>query len=222
MQSAMRLIRPQDVATEGLTTIAQAARSEVDLLVGGVEHAVQRAAVLEEIVHKEIAAIERAFGGNEERIRSLVTGIENQRSALHQATLVINNDANPLITRLEANTKNLDGIVATAHDTLGRLETGLREMAGGIARTIDEVADRATSAGDEIGVQTTHMENVSGQVVNQLREFSRQLAAQVDQLSQTSVVLNADSVEFGRSVQDMEANLAQTVRNSIDQLSNIN
>jgi len=54
MQSAMRLIRPQDIATEGLTSIAQAVRSEVDLLVGGVEHAVQRATVLEEIVHKEI------------------------------------------------------------------------------------------------------------------------------------------------------------------------
>ena len=38
-QSAMRLVRPQDIATEGLTTIAQAVRSEVDLLVGGVEHA---------------------------------------------------------------------------------------------------------------------------------------------------------------------------------------
>lgn len=38
-QSAMRPPpRPQDIATEGLTTIAQAVRSEVDLLVGGVEH----------------------------------------------------------------------------------------------------------------------------------------------------------------------------------------
>jgi len=128
MQSAMRLIRPQDIATEGLTTIAQAVRSEVDLLVGGVEHAVQRASVLEEIVHKEIAAIERAFGGNEERIRSLVTGIENQRAALHQAGLVINGDANPLLARLETNTKNLDHVVANAHDTLARLETGLREL----------------------------------------------------------------------------------------------
>lgn len=145
-QSAYRLIRPQDIATEGLTTIAQAVRSEVDLLVGGVEHAVQRAAVLEEIVHKEIAAIERAFGGNEERIRGLVTGIENQRNALHQATLVINNDANPLMTRLEANTKGLDDIVNNAHDTLGRLETELRAMAAGIARTIDEVAERAHTA----------------------------------------------------------------------------
>ena len=30
--TAMRLIRPQDIATEGLTTIAQAVRSEVDVV----------------------------------------------------------------------------------------------------------------------------------------------------------------------------------------------
>jgi hypothetical protein len=133
MQSAMRLIRPQDIATEGLTTIAQAVRNEVDLLVGGVEHAVQRATVLEEIVHKEISAIERAFGGNEDRIRGLVAGLENQRAALHQAGLIINNDANPLLTRLETSTKTLDGIVGNAHETLARLETSLRDMAGNSA-----------------------------------------------------------------------------------------
>ncbi len=221
-QSAMRLIRPQDVATEGLTTIAQAVRSEVDLLVGGVEHAVQRAAVLEEIVHKEIAAIERAFGGNEERIRSLVTGIENQRSALHQATLVINNEANPLIARLETNTKNLEGIIGTAHDTLGRLEVGLRDMAGGVVRALDDMTERANSAGAEIGVQTTHMEDVSGQMVGRLRDFSRLLNGQIEQLSQVTGTLHGDSVDFGRSVQDMEAGMSQTVRNSIDQLTNIN
>ena len=146
-QSAMRLVRPQDIATEGLTTIAQAVRSEVDLLVGGVEHAVQRAAVLEEIVHKEIAAIERAFGGNEERIRNLVAGIENQRSALHQAALLISNDTNPLITRLENNTKNLDGIMMAAQDTLGRLEGGLREISGSVVNAMEDMADRANAAG---------------------------------------------------------------------------
>src|SRR5262245_8161243 len=67
--SALRRVRPQDVAAEGLASIAQAVRADVDILVGGVEHAVQRASKLENIVHKEISAIERAFGGNEERIR---------------------------------------------------------------------------------------------------------------------------------------------------------
>ncbi|TMJ34935.1 MAG: hypothetical protein E6G87_13425 [Alphaproteobacteria bacterium] len=75
VQTAMRLVRPQDIAADGLASIAQAVRSEVDVLVGGVEHAVQRASELEGIVHKEISAIERAFGGNEERIRTLVAGL---------------------------------------------------------------------------------------------------------------------------------------------------
>jgi uncharacterized protein YukE len=222
MQSAMRLIRPQDIATEGLTTIAQAVRSEVDLLVGGVEHAVQRASVLEEIVHKEIAAIERAFGGNEERIRSLVNGIENQRAALHQAGLVINGDANPLLARLETNTKNLDHVVANAHDTLARLETGLRDTASGLARVIDDVAGRAHEAGDEISAQTTQMERMSGLMINELRDFSRQLASQVEQLSHAANTLNAETSEFGHTVTGMEASMAQLIRQSIEQLTDIN
>ncbi|MGH6874784.1 MAG: hypothetical protein ACREDW_07190, partial [Aestuariivirgaceae bacterium] len=89
MHTAMRLIRPQDIASESLSSIAQTIRQEVNLLVGGVEQAVQRAGQLEEMVHKEMASIERAFGGNEERIRMLVAGLESQRQALQQAGFVI-------------------------------------------------------------------------------------------------------------------------------------
>lgn len=64
MQTAMRLVRPQDIATESLASVSQLVRSEVDQLVGGVEHAVQRASELEGAVHKEIANLERAFGVN--------------------------------------------------------------------------------------------------------------------------------------------------------------
>ena len=218
-QSAMRLVRPQDIATEGLTTIAQAVRSEVDLLVGGVEHAVQRAAVLEEIVHKEIAAIERAFGGNEERIRNLVAGIENQRSALHQAALLISNDTNPLITRLENNTKNLDGIMIAAQDTLGRLEGGLRDVSGSIIRAVDDMTDRASAAGSEMSMQTTHMEDVSTQMLGQLRDFSLQVGSHIDQMKMAYSSLNSETVDFGRTVQDMESNMASLVRNAVDSLA---
>ncbi|MBC8037806.1 MAG: hypothetical protein H7X89_11390, partial [Rhizobiales bacterium] len=195
MQSAMRLIRPQDIATEGITTIAQAVRSEVDLLVGGVEHAVQRATALEEIVHKEIAAIERAFGGNEDRIRGLVAGIENQRTALHQAGLIINNDANPLLTRLEANTQNLDSIIGNAHATLGRLEKGMRDTTVDLARAIDEVAGRAAAAGEEIVGQTSQLERTSSVMTGEMRDFSRHLASQIEQLTQVTGTLGAESTE---------------------------
>ncbi|NNJ77368.1 MAG: hypothetical protein HKP56_19665, partial [Anderseniella sp.] len=89
MQTAMRLVRPQDIATESLASVSQLVRSEVDQLVGGVEHAVQRASELEGVVHKEIANIERAFGANEERIRTMLEGLEHQRNSLHETGRVI-------------------------------------------------------------------------------------------------------------------------------------
>lgn len=222
MQSAMRLIRPQDIATEGLTSIAQAVRSEVDLLVGGVEHAMQRAAVLEEIVHKEISAIERAFGGNEERIRGLVAGLENQRAALHQASMVLASEANPVLARLESNTQNLGGIIVNAQSTLVQLEQGLRESSSGLARTIDEVASRAATASGQIGTQTDQMERVSSLLTGQLGEFSHQLQQQIETLSRASNSLNSESTSFGRNVQEMESNVVQLLGQSVDRLTGIN
>ena len=221
MQSAMRLIRPQDIATEGLTSIAQAVRSEVDLLVGGVEHAVQRATVLEEIVHKEISAIERAFGGNEDRIRTLVTGLENQRSALHQASLVVGNESAPLLARLEINTQNLDSVVNSAQSTLVRFEQGLKTSTTELARTIDEVSARATTAGNEIGGQTSQMERMSGMLVGELRTFSQHLQDQIQTLSSAAGHLNAETTNFGRNVQGMESNVTHLLTQSIDQIKQL-
>ncbi len=222
MQSAMRLIRPQDVATEGLTSIAQAVRSEVDLLVGGVEHAIQRAAVLEEIVHKEISAIERAFGGNEERIRDLVNGLENQRAALHQASMVLAGEANPVLARLESNTENLGGIIVNAQSTLVQLEQGMKESSTGLARAIDEVASRAANASGQIGTQTAQMERASGILAGELSDFSHQLQNQIQTLSQAAGLLNSESANFGGKVQDMESNVVQLLRQSVEQLTGIN
>ena len=222
MQSAIRLIKPQDIATEGLTSIAQAVRAEVDLLVGGVEHAVQRATVLEGIVHKEISAIERAFGGNEERIRSLVTGLENQRSALHQASLVVADESSPLMLRLENNTQNLDGVINNAQSILSRLEQGLKSSTIELTRTIDEVSERASIAGNEIGGQTAQMERMSGVLVGELQDFSRHLQDQIHTLSSAASHLNSETTNFGKNVQGMETNVVQLLKQSVDHLTGVN
>ena len=222
MHTAMRLVRPQDMAAEGLSTIAQAVRAEVETLTGSVEHAVQRASVLEEIVHKEVASIERAFGSNEERIRTLVSGIENQRTALHQAALVINNDAGSVLNRLEGNTQNLDRLIITAQDTLTRLEESLREATHGLGRTIDDMAGRAGAAGQEISSQITQMERLSSHVTNELRDFSRNLSSHIDQLSQVTTTINSESAHFNRNIQGLESSVVQAIRQSADQLGTIN
>ena len=130
IHTAMRLIRPQEVAADGLMSISQSIRYDVDQLVGGIEHAMARAGELEGMVHREISNIERAFGSNEERIRTLLSGLENQRNALREAGEVINKETSPLLAKLEDNTSALGGLLNTATSTLSNIDEGLRTSTG--------------------------------------------------------------------------------------------
>lgn len=219
MQAAMRLVRPQDIASESLSTVAQTIRDEVNLLVGGVEQAVQRASQLEDMVHKEMAAIERAFGGNEERIRNLIAGLEAQRQALHDAGLVIGSEATPLLGRLEENTQHLDGIINAAQSTLAALEQGLKTSTNELATTIDEVAARAALVGDQIGNQTARMEQMSSVLLTEVQGFSDHITAQVETLSQTSGSMNVEGTAFGQSVRAMESSIVQSLKHSVSELA---
>ena len=218
MHQAMRLIRPQDIATDGLTSIAQAVRQEVDLLVGGVEHAFQRATALEEIVHKEISAIERAFGSNEDRIRGLVNGLETQRAALQQTSNMVASDAQPMLQRLESNTQNLGQVVNLALSTFGRLEDGLKTSTTELARTIENVSQRAAETGAEIGTHSTQFERLSTMLVSDFRGFSGQLQEYIQTLSFTASNLGNETRKFGSEVKGMEGNLIQVLQSSSDRL----
>ena len=222
MHSAMRLIRPQDLATDGLTSIAQAVRQEVDLLVGGVEHAFQRATALEEIVHKEISAVERAFGGNEDRIRGLVNGLETQRLALQQTSNLVSNDAAPMLSRLESNTQNLGQVINLALSTFTRLEDGLKGSTTELARTIEDVAARAAMTGQEIGGHSLQFERMSTTLVNDFRGFSSQLQDYVQTLNFTANNLGNETRKFGGEVKGMETSLLLLLRQSTDQLTSAN
>ncbi len=219
MQQAMRLIRPQDIATDGLTSIAQAVRQEVDLLVGGVEHAFQRATALEEIVHKEIAAVERAFGSNEDRIRGLVNGLETQRASLQHTATLVNNDAAPMLSRLESNTQNLGQVINLALSTFTRLEDGLKSSTSELARTIEDVAQRAAETGQEIGSHSTQFERMSTMLVSDFRGFSGQLQDYIQTLNFTANNLGNETRKFGSEVKGMESSLLQVLRQGADQIT---
>ncbi len=222
MHSALRLIHPQNLATDGLTSIAQAVRQEVDLLVGGIEHAFQRATALEEIVHKEISAVERAFGGNEDRIRGLVNGLETQRIALQQTSALVSNDAGPMLNRLESNTQNLGQVINLALSTFTRLEDGLKGSTSELARTIEEVAARAAMTGQEIGGHSQQFERMSTTLVNDFRGFSNQLQQYVETLNFTANNLGNETRKFGGEVKGMETSLLTLLQESASQLTAAN
>ena len=221
MHTAVRLMRPQDIAAEGLSAVAQTIREEVNLLVNGVDKAVHRASQLEEIVHKEMAALERAFGGNEERIRTLITGLDTQRQALQEAGFVIGSEATPLLARLEENTSHLDSIIGTAQTTLAALDHGLKTSTNDLAHTIDEVAARAAHVGDQIGSQTARMDQMSNVLLTEVQGFSEHITNQVQSLSQSTGQMNLESTAFSQAVRTLEGNMVQGLRHSVAELTEL-
>ena len=221
MHTAMRLVRPQDIATESLASVSQLVRTEVDQLVGGVEHAVQRASELESVVHKEVANIERAFGANEERIRLMLEGLEHQRNSLHETGRVIGVEATPLLARIEENTQSLSGIISTASSTLAALEHGLKKTTSELSQTVDEISTRASFVGTEISGQTTRMEQMSGTLVNEMRVFSDSVTGQVSTMQETAQRMNTEGMHFGDSLRQLEGSVTSGIRESLEEVRSV-
>ncbi|MGI9414067.1 MAG: hypothetical protein ACR2PM_10380, partial [Hyphomicrobiales bacterium] len=221
VQTALRLIRPEDVANEGFSTIGQAVRRELGQLVGGVEHAIARAGELETIVHKEISALERAFGGNEERIRTLLDGLEKQRTALEEAGFVLGSEANPLVNRLEQNTSTLQQIIDSASTTLHSLETGLKESTHELGGAIAEIAQQASGTSEQIAQQTGRLEQISNTVLQDMRKFNEQLGEQTDTLTKTTHALEHSSTEWAQEVERVSSNVTTQMRDTSSELSSL-
>ncbi|WP_348240419.1 hypothetical protein, partial [Salmonella enterica] len=65
-----------------VVNLSQAVRREVAAMGDGLERALARAGELETLVRTEISTLERAYGDNEIRIRSLLDELVAQREAI--------------------------------------------------------------------------------------------------------------------------------------------
>jgi hypothetical protein len=72
---ALRLAEPETNAQEAVVTVGQAIRREMAAVGDGLERVVARAGEIEVLVHNEVSSLERAYGENELRIRSLIEEI---------------------------------------------------------------------------------------------------------------------------------------------------
>ncbi len=112
-QIAFRLADPQVSAHDAVVSVSTAIRREVVAMNDGIERAMARATELESLVHREISTLERAYGENELRIRSLIDELITQREgiATHSERVrdVIADTHLKLSTELSAATAKLTG-----------------------------------------------------------------------------------------------------------------
>ncbi len=121
---AVRLAEPESMATDQLSTLAQAIRREISSMGEGVERAFSRASELETLVRNEVATLERSSSEQERRLRALIAELADQREAL--------------LAKGEA----LRTAIAEAHGGAAR---ELDVVAERIARKVGDIGETATA-----------------------------------------------------------------------------
>lgn len=79
---AVRLAEPDKMAEQSVASLGQTVRRQVAAMNDAISRALGRAGELEALVHNEVAALERSYGENENRIRNLISELASEREAL--------------------------------------------------------------------------------------------------------------------------------------------
>ncbi len=79
---AVRLAEPDRLAEQSVASVGQTIRRQVAAMNDAISRAIGRASELEAMVHSEVAALERSYGENELRVRSLINELATEREAL--------------------------------------------------------------------------------------------------------------------------------------------
>jgi len=79
---AVRLAEPDRMAEQSVASLGQTVRRQVAAMNDAISRALGRAGELEALVHNEVAALERSYTENENRIRNLINELATEREAL--------------------------------------------------------------------------------------------------------------------------------------------
>ncbi len=79
---AVRLAEPDRMAEQSVASLGQTVRRQVAAMNDAISRALGRAGELEALVHNEVAALDRSYTENENRIRNLINELASEREAL--------------------------------------------------------------------------------------------------------------------------------------------
>ena len=218
MKTSMRLVAPDETASDHIKSIAATVKAEVSQLVASAETAVESAKGFQSSVQDQVQGLQRAVAENEERIHNATGEIEKQRASLDQATRLIAIESNSLVAKIADNTGHLDGIVLRAQETLTRLEGGVRAVSGQLSHAIDEVAGKAIASSEKLQRQSVEIAGSSAETLTRLSDFQSQLTGQIGRIADLSQSLARDAKSLDGSVADMGNNVSRSIAESINLL----
>jgi hypothetical protein len=189
---AVRLAEPDKMAEQSVASLGQTVRRQVAAMNDAISRALGRAGELEALVHNEVAALERSYSENENRIRNLISELASEREALannsdrvSEALRGIGSHVTREISAASERASNaMSQATSTLADTLASRGNKITAAVTAAGAVIDEkLAERGSRITEQLvkhGAQAAEKLHQSGlEVTRAIQETSDRTAAAI-------------------------------------------
>ena len=143
---AVRLAEPDRMAEQSVASLGQTVRRQVAAMNDAISRALGRAGELEALVHNEVAALERSYTENENRIRNLISELASEREALANNSERVSEALRGIGTQV---TREITAASEKASQSLGHASVTMTEAFASRGQKITAAVTAAGTAIDE-------------------------------------------------------------------------
>ena len=143
---AVRLAEPDRMAEQSVASLGQTVRRQVAAMNDAISRALGRAGELEALVHNEVAALERSYSENENRIRNLINELASEREALANNSERVSEALRGVGSQV---TREITAASEKASQTLGHASVTMSETFAARGQKITGAVTAAGAAIDE-------------------------------------------------------------------------
>ena len=143
---AVRLAEPDRMAEQSVASLGQTVRRQVAAMNDAISRALGRAGELEALVHNEVAALERSYSENENRIRNLINELASEREALANNSERVSEALRGVGSQV---TREITAASEKASQTLGHASVTMTETFAARGQKITGAVSAAGAAIDE-------------------------------------------------------------------------
>ncbi len=143
---AVRLAEPDRMAEQSVASLGQTVRRQVAAMNDAISRALGRAGELEALVHNEVAALERSYTENENRIRNLINELASEREALANNSDRVSEALRGIGSQV---TREINAASEQASQSLGHASANMTETFAARGQKISAAVTAAGAAIDE-------------------------------------------------------------------------
>ncbi len=189
---AVRLAEPDKMAEQSVASLGQTVRRQVAAMNDAISRALGRAGELEALVHNEVAALERSYSENENRIRNLINELASEREALA-------NNSDRVSEALRGIGSHVTREISAASD---RASQAMAQATSTLADTLASRGNKITSAVSAAGaVIDEKLAERGARITDQLVKHGAQAAEQ----------MHRTGLEITRSIQETSDRTAAAI-----------